>query len=120
MAPAFVESTGRRLGGIVTSNDTGYNRLVAIQRFRHKGLERFFTTGSKSGIQPKHADRLRLILGRLSVATGPRDMNLPGLELHQLHGTRKGTWAVKVSGNWRVTFSFPRADADHVDYEDYH
>ena len=63
---------------------------MAIAGFRHKGLERFFATGSISGIQAKHADRLRLILGRLSVATGPRDMNLPGLELHQLRGDRKG------------------------------
>ncbi len=47
-------------------------------------------------------------------------MNLPGLELHQLHGSRKGTWAVKVSGNWRVTFAWTGKDVEHVDYEDYH
>ena len=93
---------------------------VAIQGFRHKGLERFFATGTKSGIQAKHADRLRLILGRLNAATSARDMNLPGLELHELHGGRKGTWAVKVSGNWRVTFTFAGKDVDRVDYEDYH
>jgi len=34
---------------------------VAIQGFRHKGLERFFATGAKSGIQAKHAHRLRLV-----------------------------------------------------------
>jgi proteic killer suppression protein len=47
-------------------------------------------------------------------------MNLPGLDLHQLKGVRKGTWAVKVSGNWRITFAFVGKDADDVDYEDYH
>jgi toxin HigB-1 len=47
-------------------------------------------------------------------------MDLPGLELHKLRGSRKGTWAVKVSGNWRVTFSWLGKDADRVDYEDYH
>ena len=47
-------------------------------------------------------------------------MNLPGLGLHELQGARKGTWAVKVSGNWRVTFAFAGKDAAHVDYEDYH
>jgi proteic killer suppression protein len=93
---------------------------VAIQAFRHKGLERFFTTGSKAGMQAKHSERLRLILGRLNAATSPRDMNLPGLELHELHGDRKGTWAVKVSGNWRVTFTFVGKDVYRVDYEDYH
>jgi proteic killer suppression protein len=98
----------------------GYTSLVAIIAFRHKGLERFFATGAKSGIQAKHADRLRLILGRLNVATSAKDMDLPGLDLHELRGSRKGTWAVKVSGNWRVTFAYAGRDADRVDYEDYH
>jgi toxin HigB-1 len=47
-------------------------------------------------------------------------MNLPGLGLHELQGPRMGTWAVKVSGNWRVTFGFSGKDAERVDYEDYH
>ncbi|HEX9661487.1 MAG TPA: type II toxin-antitoxin system RelE/ParE family toxin [Candidatus Binatia bacterium] len=91
-----------------------------IRSFKHKGLERFFSTGSKAGIQAQHAERLRVILGRLSVSIAPEDMNLPGLDLHQLKGDRKGTWAVKVSGNWRITFTFVGKDADAVDYEDYH
>jgi len=95
-------------------------RNVAIKGFRHKGIEQFFATGSKAGIQARHADRLRLILGRLSASTSARDMNLPGLDLHELGGARKGTWAVKVSGNWRVTFGFVGKDVEDVDYEDYH
>ena len=93
---------------------------MAIKGFWHKGLEQFFVTGTKRGIQAKHADRLRLILGRLSVATTSADMNLPGLALHELQGVRKGTWAVKVSGNWRVTFTLAGVDVTAVDYEDYH
>jgi proteic killer suppression protein len=91
-----------------------------IRGFKHKGLAKFFETGSKAGIQAQHAERLRLILGRLSAATSPQDMALPGLSLHPLRGDRKGAWAVSVSGNWRVTFTFLRKDADGVDYEDYH
>lgn len=91
-----------------------------IKGFKHKGLERFFLTGTKAGIQPRHTERLRLILARLHAATGPHDMNLPGLNLHELKGDRTGTWAVKVSGNWRVTFVFRGKDAEQVDYEDYH
>ena len=91
-----------------------------IRGFKHKGLEKFFTAGMKSGIQAQHAERLRVILARLSAATAPADMNLPGLELHQLKGDRKGTWAAKVSGNWRLTFTFIGKEADAVDYEDYH
>ena len=91
-----------------------------IRGFRHKGLAKFFETGSKAGVQTQHAERLRLILGRLSAATSPRDMALPGLNLHQLGGDRKGTWAVSESGNWRMTFKFVGKDAHAVDYEDYH
>ena len=47
-------------------------------------------------------------------------MNLPGLDLHPLAGDRQGYWAVKVSGNWRITFRFLGKDVDAVDYEDYH
>jgi len=93
---------------------------VSITSFRHKGLERFFTTGSAAGVQAPHAKRLRLLLGRLNVATTPRDMNLRGLRLHELRGSRKGTWAVKVNGNWRITFSVVGKDIANVDYEDYH
>jgi proteic killer suppression protein len=91
-----------------------------IRGFRHKGLQRFFETGSKAGIQAQHADRLRLILAQLNAATRPEDMGLPGLVLHPLKGNRKGTWSVRVSGNWRVTFVFVGTGADAVDYEDYH
>ncbi len=93
---------------------------MAILSFRHKGLERFFLRGTTAGIQAKHARRLRLILGRLNVAMAPRDMGLPGLRLHPLKGERKGTWAVSVSGNWRITFDFSGPDVVEVDYEDYH
>jgi proteic killer suppression protein len=91
-----------------------------IRGFKHKGLAKFYETGAKSGIQAQHAERLRLILGRIGAATSPSDMALPGLALHPLKGGRKGTWAVSVSGNWRVTFQFVGKDADSVDYEDYH
>jgi proteic killer suppression protein len=91
-----------------------------ILSFKHKGLARFFEHGSKSGIQAQHAERLRLILGRLNVATAVRDMDLAGLRLHALKGARKGVWSVWVSGNWRVTFQFVGRDAELVDYEDYH
>jgi proteic killer suppression protein len=93
---------------------------VAILRFRHKGLASFFHFGSTAGIQAKHADRLRLILGFLNVAKSPRDMGLAGWRLHGLKGQRAGCWSVRVSASWRVTFRFDGPDATDVDYEDYH
>ena len=91
-----------------------------IRSFRHSGLESFFRTGSKAGIQPKHARRLEEQLSVLNVAKRPEQMNVPGWRLHPLKGNLRGQWAVSVSGNWRVTFSFEGEDAVLVDYQDYH
>jgi len=95
-------------------------QLPMIRSFRHGGLERFFRTGSKAGIQPKHAKRLQLQLGRLDAAIGPDDMNLPGWRLHSLKGSLIDHWAIWVDENWRLTFKFEGKDADVVDYQDYH
>lgn len=91
-----------------------------IKTFQHKGLEQFFRTGSKAGIQASHANRLRLQLGMLDTAKSPADMGMPGWKLHPLAGTLKGHWAVSVSGNWRMTFAFDNGDAILADYQDYH
>jgi proteic killer suppression protein len=91
-----------------------------ITSFIHKGLEKFFRTGKTSGITVAHAVRIRLILSTLDQAEHPGDMDLPGLRLHELKGSRKGIWSVRVSGNWRITFRFVGRDAEIVNYEDYH
>lgn len=91
-----------------------------ITSFIHKGLEKFFRTGKTSGITVTHAARIRLILSTLDQAEQPSDMDLPGLRLHELKGSRKGVWSVRVSGNWRITFRFVGRDAEIVNYEDYH
>lgn len=91
-----------------------------IQSFRHKGLEKFYRTGSVAGIQPNHAKRLRMILATLDTAASIQDMDIPGFRLHQLKGKDAGRWSVRVSGNWRLTFEFRDGQAHVVDYEDYH
>ncbi len=91
-----------------------------IKSFAHKGLETFFSSGSKAGIQAAHAAKLRRQLAQLDQAAVPQDMNLPGWKLHALKGNLAGHWAVWVSGNWRLTFRFDGADASIVDYRDYH
>ena len=91
-----------------------------IKSFKHKGLERFFTTGSTAGIQAAHATRIKDRLIFLHTATRIEDMDLPGYRLHQLKGKLAGYWAVDVNRNWRITFGFKGRDADNVNYEDYH
>ena len=91
-----------------------------IRSFRHSGLEKFFRTGSKAGIQPSHAKKLELQLTALNIAKGASYMDVPGWGLHPLKGVLEGHWAVKVNGNWRLTFQFAGTDAEVVDYQDYH
>lgn len=91
-----------------------------IKSFKHKGLKKLFETGKISGVNPLHAERLRKILALLETSETIEDIDLPGLNLHNLKGKRKTTFAVKVSGNWRVTFKLMNGDILEVNYEDYH
>ena len=91
-----------------------------ILSFRHKGLERFFKTGSKSGITAVFVPRLELQLSALDAANGPTQMDVPGWGLHALQGKLSGHWAVKVNANWRMTFRFVGENAEVVDLQDYH
>ena len=88
--------------------------------FKHKGLERFFSKSDYRGIPAQYAARIERLLDRLDAAVKPDDMDLPGYRSHPLKGDRKGTYAVSVSGNWRMTFRFVGEDASDIDLEDYH
>jgi len=100
---------------------TQYVTLVSVIRsFRHRGVEHFFRTGSKAGIQPKHEARLRILLTTLNLASVSEDMNRSGWEFHPLKGPLKNHYSVNVNGNWCLTFAFEGQDAILVDYTDYH
>ena len=91
-----------------------------IKTFKHKGLKKFFDTGSKAGIQAKHERRLRMQLAAIDTASVIEDIDLPGFQLHQLKGNRDSVWSIAVNGNWRVTFEFKDGNAYILNYEDYH
>ena len=91
-----------------------------IKSFKHKGLQKFFETGSTAGIQPAHKQKLRMRLTALDTANILEDINLPGFRLHQMKGKMQGLWAIDVSKNWRITFDFHDGDVYVVNYEDYH
>ncbi len=91
-----------------------------IKTFKHKGLKKFFETGSKAGIQAKHDRKLRMQLAAIDTATIIDDIDVPGFKLHPLKGDRDGIWSITVNGNWRVTFEFVDGNAYILNYEDYH
>lgn len=91
-----------------------------IVSFRHAGLQVFFETGSKAGIRPEHAPRLRRILGVLDGASSIEQVRIPGYDLHKLSGNLADFWSVKVTGSWRVIFRFDGGEVELVDYLDCH
>ena len=91
-----------------------------ITTFRHKGLRKYFESGSMAGIQPAHANRLKMQLAALDTAQVIEDIDIPGFRLHPLKGSERGRWSIWVNGNWRVTFEFENGNAFILDYEDYH
>ena len=91
-----------------------------ITSFRHKGLRKYFESGSLAGIQPAHAKRLKMQLAALDTAQMIEDMDIPGFRLHPLKGSERGRWTIWVNGNWRITFELENGNAFILDYEDYH
>ena len=91
-----------------------------ILSIRHKGLRKFFETGSPAGVRADHAKRLRMQLAALDTAHVIDDLDIPGFALHPLKGSMKGRWAISVNGNWRLTFEFRDGNVYVLDYEDYH
>ena len=94
---------------------------MEIASISHKGLRRFFETGSSRGVVGD-VDRLRKMLAFIDAAGGLEELVAPpNFGLHELTGDRKGTWSMTVTRNRRLTF---RIDDNHaligMDLEDYH
>jgi len=104
---------------VVKHNHIGYISLV-IKSFAHKGLKKYYLTGSVAGIQANHESKIQLILSVLENAETINDVNLPVFRLHKLSGNRSDIWSVWVNGNWRITFKFFEGYAEIINYEDYH
>jgi toxin HigB-1 len=93
--------------------------MLGPDKIRSKALRTLFG-GDPSGVHPKWRRRVERILAQLNVITTPLEMNLPGFGFHELKGTRKGTFAVNASGNWRITFKWDNEGPFEVELEDYH
>jgi len=91
-----------------------------IKKFKHKGLEQYFSKDVRKLLDARDLPRIGRILDRLDAATVVKDMDIPGWHLHELKGDRKGVWSVTVRSNWRITFCFEHGDAVDVNLEDYH
>jgi len=91
-----------------------------IETIKDKSLKLLYEKGDVSKIRPDLLRKVENILARLDAAKELKDMNAPGLKLHELKGDRKGTWSVTVMGNWRITFNMEDEKVYNVNLEDYH
>lgn len=91
-----------------------------IKSFKHKGLELFFGTNSKRLLDTRDLAKITRILDRLDAAMVVKDVDIPGWDLHELKGKRKGVWSVAVRKNWKITFIFKNGDIYDINLEDYH
>jgi proteic killer suppression protein len=94
---------------------------MEIDSISHKGLRRFFETGSARGLVGD-ADRLRKMLAFIDAAGDISELATPpNYGLHELTGDRGGTWSMTVTRNWRLTFRLSsKGSLIDVDLEDYH
>jgi toxin HigB-1 len=95
---------------------------MGIKTFANKGVEEVFLTGRSRHIGPEFHKRMSLILDAINGATAVGDL-VRARGFHALQGSRAGTFAMAVSGNWRLTFRFEHGDKGDVldvDFEDYH
>ena len=93
---------------------------VVIKSFAQGSLKRFFESGRIKGVPQDMAKRLRVRLDAIDAANEVSELNVRGWDLHELKGDRKGTWSLKVTANYRLTFKFGASEALDIDLEDYH
>ena len=91
-----------------------------LKSFKHKGLEQFFIKDNKKMLDAKDLAKITRILDRLDTAVLVKDMDIPGWDLDELKGNRKGVWSVAVRKNWKMTFRFENGDVYDVNLEDYY
>lgn len=91
-----------------------------IRNIRHRGLRLLHEQGTGRGVQPEHVRRLRAQLATLNIAGEVEEIDQPTYHFHELTGNRRGTYAITVRANWRLTFRFEDGDVLDLDYEDYH
>ena len=90
-----------------------------IESFIHKGLKELFETGNTGKVPASLMQRTDDVLQALDAASSLKDLNLPGFQLHPLHG-KPVRHSIHVSGKWCITFEWRAPKAYRVNLEQYH
>jgi proteic killer suppression protein len=94
---------------------------MRIRTFTHAGLRRLYLADQSKALPPEAVDKLRKMLAFLQDMGSVDELHtLAAWKAHRLGGDRKGTWALHVTKNWRLTFRVEDNEVIEVNYEDYH
>lgn len=91
-----------------------------IGSFRCKALRNLWEKNDPTGVNPNARERIKRILSILESAEGIGDLDVPGFRFHALKGFNPRRYSMRVTGNWRITFTFEGGVAEAVELEDYH
>lgn len=94
---------------------------MRIRNIRHKGLRRLYENDDPKGLPADAVDKLRKMLAFLdAIASEEEVRDVPTWKAHRLTGSRRGTWSLHVSRNWRLTFEIDGDEMADLNLEDYH
>jgi proteic killer suppression protein len=94
--------------------------MLDPKRITNRALRRYWEAGDGSKINAQWRRKVWRVLNALDVAAAPQELDIPGFGFHELKGNRAGTYAVSVSGNWRMTFRWSNEGPYEVELEDYY
>ena len=96
---------------------------MEIRNIRHKALRALVERNNPKGLPRDTVSKITDIMAFLiDMESIDEIFDLQKYRPHVLSGDRAGTYSLRVTANWRITF---RHDADaneiyDIDYEDYH
>jgi proteic killer suppression protein len=94
---------------------------LAIKNFKHKGLKKFYFSDDRSGLNPKHIDKIGFALDAIDSSHHPKDLQALYVgKFSEKKGSGKGVYSIEINGNWRITFQIEEEGAVLLDYIDYH
>ena len=96
---------------------------MEILSIKHKGLRRLLEHDDDRGLPRQHVQKIRERVGTLQAAPNLESwLTLRKGRPHALKGNRKGDYAISVTANMRLTFTYDgrRIAALDLDFEDYH
>jgi len=92
-----------------------------IQSFSDKETEKIWNRQRSRKLPPEIQDRALRKLRELAAAPTLETLLFPpSNRLHPLLGTRKGSHAIRINDQWRITFRWGTQGPEDVSIEDYH